>query len=399
MERLRLIFLYIYLFSLSFENWSPWGGGTDLFRPALIFAMLYVIFSLFGLTRNFSLRYTKKFIYPSIALWLIITFSSILYSFKFPNAKFSLNYTLLACIVSFWLIYNDIYKEPKLIKTLVLIIIVNGIFLSLMSFFQIGIDIGYMGRESLLGNNPNIIGLSAVISMLIIVAILIDNPLGYSNKRFFLILFLPLLLQTIAKTGSKGALLLLMIGFLAYLLIMKKKFKFKFPLFFVGLIAFFFIYQYLLQNEVLSTRWNEFIETGNTTGRSERWFFALQTFRNFPIIGVGENGLEHLPSPFIGSNEPHNVYLYVLATGGIVAFIPFIILLIRLTRSVFQNRNIWRTVLPVVILIILLLHWFKAGGGLNSKLVWAYFAIISCNPIFNKNNIRNNEASNTLHKY
>lgn len=393
MERLRITFLYVYLFSLSIENWSPWGSGTDLFRPALIFAMLYVTFSLFQFSKNFRLGYTKKYVYPAITFWSFITITSLVYSFKFPQAKFSLNYTLLACIISFWLILNDLNKYSKLKNHFLLIILFNGIFLSLMSFFQIGIDIGYMGRQSLLGNNPNIIGLSAVISILIIVIIIVDKPMEYTKKRLLLALFLPLLLQTIAKTGSKGALLLLMVGMLFYFLFLKKHLKFKIPLLIIGAVVSFFIYQYLLQNEVLAARWTDFVETGDTTGRSVRWLFALQTFLDNPIFGVGENGLEYIPSPFRGSNEPHNVYLYVLATGGVVAFIPFSIFLIRLSKNAFKNKITWKSTLPVIILIILLMHWFKAGGGLNSKLVWAYFALISYNPIFQNNN--NHEISNS----
>lgn len=395
MEHLRLTFLYVYLFSLSIENWSPWGSGTDLFRPALIFAMLYVIFSLFNFSKNFRLGNTKKYVYPSLIFWSLITLTSLIYSFKLPQAKFSLNYTLFACVISFWLISNDLNKYSKLKNHFLLIILFNGIFLSLMSFFQIGIDIGYMGRQSLLGNNPNIIGLSAVISILIIVVIVIDNPAKYPKKRILLLLFLPLLLQTIAKTGSKGALLLLMAGMLFYFLLMKKHLKLKVPLMVIGVIASVFIYQYLLQNEVLAARWTDFVETGDTTGRSVRWLFALQTFLENPLFGVGENGLENISSPFGGSNDPHNVYLYVIATGGIIAFIPFSIFLIRLSKNAFKNRITWKTTLPIIILIILLMHWFKAGGGLNSKLVWAYFALISYSPnIIPKNNI-NHEISNT----
>ncbi|MBC6369207.1 O-antigen ligase [Algoriphagus sp. AK58] len=375
MDNLRIIFLYSYLFLLPIENWSPWGGPTDLFRPALIMAFGYIGLSFFKF-RNFRISSLKAYLSPIFYLWFCLLVSSIIFFINYPSVDLTLNFTFIICVVSFWLLSNDLRKYPKLYFNFIVVVVLNGFFISLLSFFGIGIDVGYMGRESLLGNNANIIGLNVIFSFFSILYLIIENPMNISSKRYLLLLLFPFLVQTIARTGSKGALLLLMIGLFVYFTFLNKPIKFKVPIFVLGILGSLFVYSTLLENSVLSERWENFIEEGNTTGRTERWFFAWNIFLNNPLIGVGENGIEFIPSPFVGLNEPHNVYLYVLACGGIIGFFFLSLFLFRLCKNVFINYLSNKSLLPVVFLILVLMHWFKAGGGLNSKIIWIYFAFI-----------------------
>lgn len=379
MEKLRLFFLYLYLFSLSIENWSPFGDITSLFRPALIFGILYVLFSFIRIKRNFEINEVKYLLKPAFLVWLWITIISLLYHAFTGIAPF-FNYTLLSCIISFWLLSNDLQHYPLLKNHFLYIIIINGVLLSMLSYFQIGIDIGHMGRQSLLGNNSNVIGLSSLISIVLIIYLVIENHQKLSKSRFLLLFIIPFLLQAIAKTGSKGALLTLVIGLTLYLITLNKPVRQKIPLFFLGILSLVYGYVYMLQNEVLADRWEEFVETGDTTGRAMRWEFALNTFIDYPFFGVGENGLAHLASFVFGSYDPHNVYLYVMATGGVFAIIPFFLFLLRIYKKINLYKKAWNSNLPFVLYFILLMFWFKAGGGLNSKFVWAYFALISHQP-------------------
>lgn len=385
MRSLRIYIIYLYFFSLSIENWSPWGEATSLTRPAILIAVLYVLSSIYDFSKHFKINSLKQLLYPSFWVWTWISLVSFAYAL-FYSIDYSFNYTLLSCILSFWLISNDLRRYQNLNLNLLYIIVFNGLLLSFLSFFDVGVDIGHMGRESLLGNNSNIIGLSCVISILIILFFVVENPSKLKKYRFFLLFFLPFLLQTIAKTGSKGAIVTLATGFLAYLYFLKKPLNYKLPIVIVGLIGLLYGGLYMLQNEVLAERVQGLIETGDTTGRAVRWEFAFDTFINNMIVGVGENGLQHLARVIFGNYDPHNVYLYVLATGGLLAGIPLAIFLYRLYKNANMKRKLYGTSLPLVLLIVMLLFWFKAGGGLNSKLVWSYFALISYQPyLFIKN--------------
>lgn len=379
MEKIRLLFLYLYLFSLSIENWSPWGDKTSLFRPALIFGILYVMLSLTNIRVNFKIGKSKKMLIPTFWVWFWISFISLVFA-SFNNAIYVFNYSFLACILSFWLLSNDLRRYRNLKHHFLYIILINGVFLSFLSFFQIGIDLGHMDRQSLLGNNSNIIGLASSISFLIIIYLLIENPKKWNKLRYLLILFVPFLLQTIAKTGSKGAMITLGVSLITYFIVLNKPFKQKIPLIILSLVGLIYGAFYMLQNQVLATRMESFLKTGDTTGRAERWELAFDVFLDNPIFGVGENGLNYLVSENFRSYDPHNVFLYVMATGGLVASIPFFIFLYTVFKNGYTYKPVWGTNLHLVLFLIMLMFWFKAGGGLNSKLAWAYFAFIAHQP-------------------
>ncbi|WP_084466360.1 O-antigen ligase family protein [Kaistella palustris] len=381
MEKIRLFVLYLYLFGLSIENWSPWGNQTSLLRPTLIFGMLYVIISLKDLRRNFRVGKIKNLLFPALWVFFWISFVSF-FNASFKGYEYNFNYTLLSCILSFWLLSNDLSRYYFLRKHFLYIILINGIFISFLSYFQIGIDKGYMDRQSLLGNNSNIIGLTSSISLLIILYIIIENLEKINKKRYLLLFFIPFLLQTIAKTGSKGALISLSVSLITYFIILRKPIGQKIPLIILGIVGFIIGAFYMLQNEVLAERWRDFVETGDTTGRAERWELAFDVFLHNPIFGVGENGLATIAKAEFEDEgyDPHNVYLFVMATGGIIATVPFVIFLCRILQRGYNNKNIWKSNLHLILFLIMLIFWFKAGGGLNSKLAWAYFALISYTP-------------------
>src|SRR5690606_10956405 len=158
--------------------------------PALIFGMLYVLISCFNIRRNFRFENLKGILKPAFAMWFWITFMSLVY-FAFNKSGFSLNYTLLSCIISFWLLSNDLNRYEYLKDHFLYIILTNGIFLSILSYLQIGLDIGHMDRQSLLGNNANVIGISSLISVLVIIYLVIENPRKFSKIRFTLLLLIP----------------------------------------------------------------------------------------------------------------------------------------------------------------------------------------------------------------
>lgn len=392
LEKIRISFLYLFLFSLSIENWSPFGEKQDLFRPSLVVAIFYVALSIiYQPTDCLKVRNLKIFLYPALSLWSLLAINSLYYYLSVADSIFSFNYTLLSCIIAFWIFCNDLTKYKFLTKHVLLIFLLNGIFLSILFYFRIGIDIGYMDRESLLGNNPNMIGLAAVLSLLIACFILIENTFNYGKNRYILLISFPFLLQAISNTGSKGALLTMGISIILYLLLIKKGTKIKIPIIILGLFTFVIAYQFILQNEVMATRWSAFIEEQDTTKRTEFWFIAIDIFIDNPIFGVGENGLIDLGRKVTGrpSFDPHNVYIYILAAGGIVGFGLISFLLVKLLDQSYKNVQFWNSHITLVFFIIMLLYWFKAGGGINSKLVWIYFGLIAYTVNYTK--IDNNE--------
>jgi O-antigen ligase len=376
LDKIRGFLLYIFIFSLSIENWSPWGNKTDLFRPSLIIVFFYVILSCFNFNVNFNTQNIKKIFHPSILLWFWLFMGSFFSFLLYENINFHFNYTLFSCIILFLLIFNDLSRFPRMYINFLIVILFNGIFLSLLFYFNIGIEIGYMGRMTLLGNNPNILSFNSVISIVIIFYFVFENPQALNKYRFLLLIFIPLLLQNIALTGSKGGLLLLLFSTVFYFIFLDIPKKYKIISYILGIIFCALFYILIFQNNVIASRWTGFITTGDSTGRLVRWIYAFKIFQQNPIFGISENLYSVTKSPFFGGNDPHNVYLYILATGGILGFILLFIILKNILNYSIQSRHNWKSIFPVLLFILLFLHWFKAGGGLNSKLVWSYFSLV-----------------------
>jgi O-antigen ligase len=91
---------------------------------------------------------------------------------------------------------------------------------------------------------------------------------------------------------------------------------------------------------------------GTLNNRIDYWHAAVNMFKVHPMLGVGidrygenyrEFAVQNQVSQGTFSNNAHNVYLQLLATGGLVLFIPYIALLLFISwlafRGVFQARH------------------------------------------------------------
>ena len=79
---------------------------------------------------------------------------------------------------------------------------------------------------------------------------------------------------------------------------------------------------------------------GTLNNRLDYWHAALNMFHAHPILGVGidryganyrEFAVQNQFVQGMFSNNAHNVYLHLLATGGLTLFIPYLLLLVFLT--------------------------------------------------------------------
>lgn len=88
-----------------------------------------------------------------------------------------------------------------------------------------------------------------------------------------------------------------------------------------------------------------FVYRGSFQSRVDYWHAALGMFRSHPLFGVGldrfgQNYGQYAPQVQIvqgqGSDNAHNVFLQLLATGGLVVFLPYIFLLAVIFVSAFR---------------------------------------------------------------
>jgi len=83
----------------------------------------------------------------------------------------------------------------------------------------------------------------------------------------------------------------------------------------------------------------------NIATRFVLWDISWQVFKEHPVLGVGMGDYSIAAREYLGGREvltvvdSHNIYLQMLATRGLVGFIPFVIFWVVLFRVLFDARR------------------------------------------------------------
>src|SRR5690554_170849 len=174
--------------------------------------------------------------------------------------------------------------------------------------------------------------------------------------------------------ASRGSIFAIFIPFIFYAMSnMSLKSMIKYIFSFSILIALIFYldnyFQSGLLNRFLGT--SEAIETGGSSAsRLDIWSKSLSQFVEFPIFGDRLNtvGVDYYP---------HNIYIEVLQTTGIIGGIPFFVLVyqtIKASFNIFKN-HIEYAWIPVIFIQSVMKHMFS-GALYNASWFWVSMAIV-----------------------
>lgn len=129
---------------------------------------------------------------------------------------------------------------------------------------------------------------------------------------------------------------------------------------------------YLFNHYVFNMLGFSFANGLNSNGRDELYKHAIETFYSYPLLGGGFYGINSTLHPSeVGWNSffPrmwHNNILQVLATGGIVCFIAYLIHRINTLKLVMKNPTIENAFIALSLLALLLMslldcYFFQLG--------------------------------------
>ncbi|MBN1185667.1 MAG: O-antigen ligase family protein [Bacteroidales bacterium] len=306
-----------------------------------------------------------------------------------------MNISLLLNIITFILVTNHMLEKPETVDN-VLLAFLSGVVLMWL-LFRLGIGIGIEGegqtrRLSLFGENPNMIGNKAVIAFTIVLYFLFVAKKGSRRRlmsRIFLLVLVLILFSLVMATGSRGAFIAFFISslFVLYVLEVRRIYKIILVVFTV-LISIYIWNQIMYGESIMQRRLMEIVEERSYGHRGELLEYGLVTFTKNPIFGVGSI-YKPSESEF---RDPHNVFVYVLLTSGLMGFVPFVffnyIILMRGYRTYKHKNNI----LCLILFFSLVLIMAKSGGFISKKLLWITYAFISGAAI--SNNITNISQEN-----
>jgi hypothetical protein len=108
--------------------------------------------------------------------------------------------------------------------------------------------------------------------------------------------------------------------------------KITVPLNLLGCALLFLFWSVLQSNDVMQ---NRVLETGNITGRLDRFIWSWEQFLEAPILGQGPGALDTMfPTafPYSGFMSSHNTYMTILVDKGVLVFVFLVAVIIRWLR-------------------------------------------------------------------
>lgn len=387
-KKFTLILLVAFSVLLALGSWNPFvpmstpqedNNGFDLSQIYSVIFIMYLFF--FRLSVPTQLRFSswKKYL---VSFYVFFVLSTIYWSLNDIDFSTGLFFLKLFLSVSLCFLLPTVFLYD--IRYLYYSIACFSITCALIAFaFSIGLLEDYIrfanGRVSVFGENPNSTSGRITIAFVLLLYLIIRNPLRWTRLRYLLILlFFPMLIMIMAS-GSRGSFLILCLCILLFFILTPSinKFKKYLLLFCSILLLLGGIFQISLHNDEFSlfSRLENTIEEGSSGGRDVLNQHAFEIFKDFPIIGKGMLGFSK--EMYFRYNETltvHNLYLYILATTGIIGFILFTAFIFLLMTKVLNIRK--KDHLPLIMMVFVCLLAYKTGGILTYLLMWYLFSIV-----------------------
>jgi len=377
--------LYLLVFSITFESWDPFqlvGTVSVTYMTTILYLGTWV--PLIG--SNFHFAPFKKYVIPLLLLICVGFICSAINSEYVTEIKYAFAYRTLLLIVLMTFIAAHLYCKP-----LILPVVLNSYIASMLLVFLLvslgnGVTIAH-GRILLFGENPNIMGAKASLAFLIAISRLINK---FSIKRLIVISAVCIPLTTlVATSGSRGAFISMFLGLAVLLWFRKTGVLQKWGLIIFGVLASVMLITYLLEsNPIMAERMLEAVEKGDT-GRNVLWDGALNAIMDNIIIGVGFEGVIPTMYKYTGINlVPHNIFLYVYMSTGLLGTILFITFLARLAKLLLIHFKKYGDSLNFVLFVIVIFNMSKQGGSIGKTLFWFFFAVLIGSTVHILSNIK-----------
>lgn len=387
--------LYLLIYGVCFEYWDPLGVASTL-SIAKLSTIPYFLVSIFNLKHYFRLSFLKKFLVPLIFVIVSGFFSAVVNDIYITNVIEILDVRMLQLIFLMFLIISHIHYDKEILNR-ILWVYIFGIF-TMAFLYVLGAGVGYNGgRLFLFGENANITGMKTSLAFIIVFHHLLYRKPNIKKITLFFLLGLPILNLLIAS-GSRGALLSVFVGIFFMAMVGNLSFIKKASFLILGICLAVFVFQYILENDKgFMIRIMNSVQKGETAGRNHLWNSAYMIVKDNVFFGVGNPGL--LPSMYVYSGyyqEPHNLFLEMWLTTGIIGFASFLFFLLNITLELFKDFKKNKDVLFCILLVIVLLNMSKSGGGAGLIYAWIFFGVIIGSTVISRQKETENELVKKL---
>ncbi len=368
--------MLLFVFSLPFEYWDPFGISS-FFSVTKMSGFGYASIAFLTIRESFNFKIFKN-VKLLLVLWVWLLLMS-LFNYTGLNTVSVFNFTILQNILLYWLIASDLESKNIQIKTIMLTFVVSVVLMTILLTLGIGLGEEYVenvSRVTFFGNNPNTIGVSVSLATVFSLYFVLNASTTYGKNVYLVLFAIPSFTNLLLSSGSRGALITLTLS-LSLLFITNKAVPYKriMQIGFLMLGAIYFMGK-IVESNLMYNRLTLSLEEGNTAGRGEIWENVLDISFNRPLIGYGSTGFEHEMVRIYGGNkDPHNLFLYIFVSTGIIGLgLFFCFLYLHLKKAVQSFRH--GDVIKLIIFLFYLTTVMKAGGVIKDKLMWLLLAVI-----------------------
>ena len=275
----------------------------------------------------------------------------------------------------FFILINHGRKDIRVIEKAMLILALGSV--SLAFFYNAGIGVIYKEvygevRATLFGDNSNITSIRMAISILILVAAVVQNRLKIGLFRFIFLIPVIIMVNLMVETGSRVGFIALALAFIVGVFFYKTKNNLnKIFLIIAGGVSFSYFLTFILKSEVLAIRLFNTIANLDLAGRDIIWENIISVIQSNFIFGIGQTGYFSI----FGINSPHNVFIEVFVYTGIIGLFLYLIFILRITNYAFRCLKIKGIILPILLLSPIY-GLLLSGQILKMKLGWLVMAYI-----------------------
>lgn len=315
-----------------------------------MFGLLF--FAIYFLYHN-TLVSKRSFPNPPKAIWWFVgylavyTISGIFLPEEMLGGYLSRLFTLLQLILFFW-IACDLLKG-KMARNACLIFSISSLIVAVGSIVTDDSRATQMG----MGTNPDTLAVQMALTILIFTGLyLAPASKGFMSSRLSLVGLTFPLLTLMLKAGSRGALVVLVTGYLVYVLPIASV-KSRLAAIFVAVAGIAAIVYMAAVSPEYSERWKQTYYEGNVSGRDEIYAASIEMILERPLLGW--HPVLHWYE--LGSRrgglflDEHSLILHLFAEVGLIGAIPFFVGLWVCAREAWKARKGALRLLPMALMV------------------------------------------------
>lgn len=285
-------------------------------------------------------------------------------------------YLQYAQVVVFYLILQDLLLDARFRRRLVI-----SVFICIIIIAAIGVLVGVGGetlrRSGVRGINLNEQAFLFMVAAIGAATVLLERWPRIRVKEMGLFLVLGMSVGALLLTGSRGALVSLLVGLAVTFLLNARRRDISVYVAVVPVLVIILFVVFDWAGDVVSSRLQASFEEGDTGMRLELAQGSWMLFRLSPLLGIGPGYTEELAREVF--NRPgrviaaHNAYFQMLLSFGVIGALPWFLGVARTTVGVWRARfSEWGAVLMPLFAASLV---FGLVGNLGyNKFFWLLLA-------------------------